>query len=63
MTPMVYEKEYLHIVWVYAGARNVWVKKLGIFYLTFLFLVILRDERFIFVSSSFRRGEIDNKKL
>jgi hypothetical protein len=36
-------------------AKNVWVEKQGIF----LFLGILTDERFFFVSSSFGRAKID----
>ncbi len=39
-------------------ARNAWVEKNKVF-LLFLFLGILTDERFIFVSSSFRMVEID----
>jgi hypothetical protein len=35
------------------GGRNVWVKKSGIFNFSFLFLGIFRDERFIFVKTSF----------
>jgi hypothetical protein len=35
------------------------VRKQGIFPFSFLSLVILTDKRFIFVSSSFRRVEID----
>jgi hypothetical protein len=39
------------------GARNSWVEKTRYFF--FFFLGILTDGRFIFVSSSFRRAEID----
>jgi hypothetical protein len=48
--------DFLHVVGLHAGARNDWVEKNKVF---FLFLGILTDERFIFVSSSFRRVEID----
>jgi hypothetical protein len=37
MTSMVYGRKYLYIVWVYAGAKNVWMKKSDIFYFAFLF--------------------------
>jgi hypothetical protein len=42
-------------VGLHAGARNAWVEKTRYF----LFLGILMDERFNFLSSSFRRAEID----
>jgi hypothetical protein len=42
--------------WFTHWARNAWVEKNKVF---FHFLEILRDERFIFVSLSFRRVEID----
>jgi hypothetical protein len=62
MTSMVYEREYLHVVWVYVGARTSGWKKSRYFFIFLFFFLDLRDERFIFVSSSFRRAEIDNGK-
>jgi hypothetical protein len=45
------------------GASNILVKRTRYFYFSFLFLGTLRDERFIFICSSFRRAKIDNKKI
>jgi hypothetical protein len=47
--------EYLHVVGLHVGLETPGWKNM----VFFLFLRILMDERFIFISSSFRRAGID----